>query len=379
MPEGISERHQRSCASRDSRRCNCKLTYQAQVYSAREKKRISRTFKRLAEAKSWRHDAVAALNAGTMRAGGSTTLRRVADDWLLAAEAGIVRTRSGHEYKPSAMRGYRRELKNRILPALGAAKLSDIRRGDVQAIVNRLLREGLDPSTVRNAIMPLRAVYRYALSLDLVAANPTLGLQLPTPQGTRERFADPEEAKALIAALPGKDHPIWGTAFYAGLRRGELMALKWEDFDFDRGRISVQRSWDTKAGFITPKSRAGTRTVPIPAVLRKILLEHQLRQGRRTGLAFGRSAELPFSYNGLLDRAARLWKAAKLKPITLHECRHTFASLMIAAGAEPKMLSEMMGHSSVAFTLDRYGHLFERSQQEAADKLDAFIERNVAT
>jgi integrase len=126
---------------------------------------------------------------------------------------------------------------------------------------------------------------------------------------------------------------------------------------------------------IETKSRAGKRTVPIAAVLRDHLDEHKLQSGRNEGLVFGRSAELPFSIGPAQDRGDTAWKRARLKRLTLHEARHTFASLMIAAGVNAKALSTYMGHSSITITLDRYGHLMPGNEEEAAELLDAYLER----
>jgi Phage integrase family len=109
----------------------------------------------------------------------------------------------------------------------------------------------------------------------------------------------------------------------------------------------------------------------IAAVLRDYLIEHRLSNS--TGLVFGRDTERPWSTGWITERANRAWKAAKLKPITLHECRHTFASLMIAAGVDPKALQTFRGHASITVTLDRYGHLFPGSESEAAVLLDAYL------
>jgi integrase len=377
LPEGISLRHARSCPSRSGGRCRCAPTYQAQAWSPRDRKRLTRTFPTLAGARSWRYDALVGLRHGTLRAAGSVTLRQAADEWLAAAQAGLVRNRSGDPYKPSALRGYEQSLRTRLLPALGGAKLSDIRRSDVQRLVNRMMADGLGASTVRNSLMPLRAIYRQALALDEVAVNPTAGVHLPAVRGKRERIAEPAEAARLIAALPQRDRAVWATAMYAGLRSGELQALTDELVDLDSNVIRVQWSWDPKEGRVAPKSRAGRRTVPVPSALRKQLLEHRLARGRRGGLFFGRPDGRPFSNQSLSQRAARIWRAVGLDPIGLHECRHTFASLMIAAGVNAKALSTFLGDASVTITLDRYGHLFPGSEQEAAGLLDTYLERSV--
>jgi integrase len=348
------------------------------VWSARERTRLFKTFATLAEAKAWRSEAQVALRRGTMRAGSSGMLREVAEAWLEGVKSGAIRNRSGYAYKPSAIRGYEMALVARVLPALGGLRLSAIRRVDVQDFADRLCAAGLDPSTVRNTLMPLRAIFRRAVARGEVAVNPTSGLELPAMEGARDRIASPAEAVALLAALPERDRAIWATAMYAGLRRGELLALRWEDVDLAGGVIHVERSWDAKEGAVGPKSRAGWRTVPIPAVLRDYLVEHKLRSGRHVGLVFGTSYAQPFTPSNVRKRANAAWVRAGLEPIGLHECRHTFASLMIAAGVNAKALSAYMGHSSVTITLDRYGHLMPGSESEAAERLDAYLARAVA-
>ena len=207
-----------------------------------------------------------------------TTLREAAEAWLAAAEAGVVRTRSGDRYKPSALRAYRASLDARVLPELGALRLSALTRPQIQELVDRLVAEGLSASTVRNTVLPLRAIFRRARARAEVAQNPTLGLTLPAVRGRRERVARPDEAIALLCALRPDDRAIYATALYAGLRRGELCALRWQDVDLDRNLISVERAWDPRAGLIEPKSRAGRRRVPIAAPLRSELIAHRLRQ-----------------------------------------------------------------------------------------------------
>jgi integrase len=110
-----------------------------------------------------------------------------------------------------------------------------------------------------------------------VAINPTLGLALPASGRRRERVARHQEARELLAALVPGDRPPWATALYAGLRRGELRALRGGDVDFEAGLIRVERGWDPKEGPIEPKSRAGKRRVPLAKPLRAYLAEHRLR------------------------------------------------------------------------------------------------------
>ena len=185
-----------------------------------------------------------------------------------------------------------------------------------------------------------------------------------------------EEATALLGALE-RDRALWATAMYAGLRLGELMALDWQHVDLDDEVIRVRWSWDQRAcKRVAPKSRAGVRTVPVPGVLRTYLTEHRLATGPRGGFVFGRDPERPFAPQAIYDRADRGWKEAGLDRIRPHECRHTFASFMIAAGVNAKALSIYMGHSSVTITFDRYGHLMPGNEAEAASMLDAYLDRS---
>ena len=223
--------------------------------------------------------------------------------------------------------------------------------------------------------MPLRAIFRRAVARGEVALNPTTGLELPAVRGRRDRIASPNEAARLIEAAPETERALWAAAFYAGLRLGELRALQWPDVDSSVGVIRVHRAWDPREGEIEPKSRAGVRDVPIPAVLRSHLAAHRLASGRTEGLVFGRTPSDPFNPATANARVGKAWKTAGLTPIGLHEARHTYASLMIAAGVNAKALATYMGHSSVTTTFDRYGHLMPGNVDEAVALLDAFLKR----
>ena len=248
----------------------------------------------------------------------------------------------------------------------------------IQDLVDRLVGDGLSPSSVRNTVLPLRAIYRRALSRSEVLVNPTLGLLLPASRQRRERIARPAEARALIDALPERDRALWAGALYAGLRRGELQALRWSDVDFAAGVIRVERSWDERVGPVAPKSRAGRRRVPLAKPLRAYVAAHRLLGGGgEDDLLFGRGTERAFCPEALVRRARKAWKKATLAPIGLHECRHTYAAFMIAAGLNAKALSTYMGHSSITVTLDRYGHLMPGNEEEAAGMLAAYLERSV--
>jgi len=373
---GIEVRHRTTCATRSGGKCNCKPAYQASVWSAREGKRLRKTFPTLSAARAWRADAQTAIRRGTLRAPIATTVREAGEALVEGMRSGRIRTRSGDRYKPSAIRSYEAALGDRIFPELGGKRLGDVQRRDVQRLADDLLAEGRDPSTIRNALMPLRVIYRRAVEDGDVSVNLCANLRLPAVRGRRERIASPEEAQRLLAALPERDRPAWATALYAGLRRGELMALLWEDVDLAAGVIRVERSYDDKGRVeIEPKSRAGRRTVPIVGALRDVLVDHKARQDRDGGLVFGSSAETPFVPSNLWRRAQRAWRRAGLDPIGLHEARHTFASVLIAAGVNAKAITTYMGHASIQTTYDLYGKLMPGSESEAAALVDAYLAR----
>jgi integrase len=320
-----------------------------------------------------------------MRAPTPTTLRQAWDAWLAGAKEGTIRTRSGDRYKPSALRSYESAMRLRMLDELGGSKLSDIPRVQVQDFADGMIAGGLDPSTVRNALMPLRAIFRRAVSRGEIAVNPTAGIELPAVRGKRDRIASPTEAAALVEALEEDDRALWATAFYAGLRLGELRALRDEDVDLETGVVRVERAWDPKEGPIEPKSRAGRRSVPIVASLRSHLAARRLRRGGAEGLFFG-EGERPFDDGAAHDRARKAWRQlearlreadpkASVQTIGFHEARHTCASLFIAAGVNAKALSTYLGHSSIQITLDRYGHLMPGNEVEAVALVDAYLER----
>jgi integrase len=376
MPEGVTPRHSRSCAiSRGGERCTCAPTFQAQVWDSSTGKRPTKTFDTEQDAIDWRSDRRREIREGLFRPGRVVTIRVGLDELFEGMRSGLVRTRSGKRYKASTIRNYEQVADDHLKPNVGSTRVLDLRRADVGRLVGRLMREGLDASTVRNALMPLRVVYRRAIAADEIAVSPVAGVELPAVEGKRLRIAPPAEAAKLLAAL--KDHrAIWATAMYAGLRLGELQALLIEEVDLATGRIHVEANWDrVEQERVPPKSEAGRRRVPIPAVLRDYLDEYVMSLDRESGFIFGRDAETPFAQETLRGRAARAWKAAKLNGLTPHDCRHSYASLMIAAGVNAKALSTYMGHANISITLDRYSHLMPGNEEEAGQLLDDYLDR----
>jgi integrase len=222
----------------------------------------------------------------------------------------------------------------------------------------------------------LQAIYRRARSRGGLPVNPTHDLELPAPRPKEVGIVAPDVAARLLAAVPAEDRATWGTALYAGLRYGELRALRWDAVNVAEGKIEVCESWDPRTGPIEPKTRTSRRTVPMPGALRELLLDHRLRCGEPAGraLVFGQSDDEPFHAATLYRRADRAWKDGKFtERLRFHQARHTYASFMIAANVNPKALSAFMGHSSIKVTFDLYGHLMPGSEAEAAALLDRFL------
>jgi len=396
MAEGIRKRHSRGCSARAGGRCNCKAGWEASFYVAREDRRVTKTFRRKDEAKSWRAEAKRAADRGTLRtpARDARTLAGGLRQFIAGMEAGTIRPKGRERYKPNTIRSYERALRVHIAPTgAGGIKVADVRRRDLQALADELLG-GLSIGTVSNVLNPIQAFYRRAIDRDELTYNPSERIDLPNGGSKRpKRIASPTEAAVLLAALDLEDRPAWATAFYAGLRRGELQALRVRDIDLQSNLITVERGWDQVEGVIEPKSRAGRRSVPLLAILRDYLIEHLRRAGRSgDDLVFGRSLREAFYASTVDGRAKRAWTAANkrereaaererrepelLVPISLHLCRHTFASLMIDAGANPKAIQEFMGHSKIQTTFDVYGHLLPGSRDEVRERMNAYLQRN---
>lgn len=388
--EGIETRHQEHCASREDKRCNCQPSHRGVVYDpSKPGNRKGPRTKNLAEARGWRTDAQRRILRGGVWASGGPTVKEAGQRWFADAKAKAISMRGGMPYKPSTIRNYESSFNVHVVPFLGHLALAKLRRRDVQAMVERLALT-LAGSTVRNAVEPLQVICRHAVVRELIEASPCDGLELPARSGRRfvasedglrrETVATPGEAGALIHALPAiADRAVWATAFYAGLRRGELRGLARHHVDLDRHELHVERAWDALEGPIDPKSATAARMVPmhrrLEQILREYLTQHDGREFMFPGYGRWGQSYGPFSADALLKRSRRTWRAAGLQPIGLHEARHTYASLLIDAGIPIAKVSRRMGHSSISVTERVYFHLLPESHdQERALMDDYFID-----
>jgi integrase len=266
-----------------------------------------------------------------------------------------------------------RLLEKRVLPEFGHRKLTDVRRSDVQDFADRLLAEGLAASTIHNTLDPLRVLYRRALRRDLVAVDPTANLELPRPDGKRDRIAAPAEAARLLGALSDEDRPAWATRSMRGCGGASYAGCA--------GPTSTSRRVPSRCATHGTRSRASSkaasRSPPSAAPGWSLRCAQSLRRTSCAPAAgapsssSGRPRSGPSSLRRCGRRALKAWEGTA--PITLHECRHTCASMFIAAGANPKVMQQIMGHASITETFKRYGHLMPGGLAEAAARVDAYL------
>ena len=204
---GIEARHHSGCPAANGGKCSCKPAYRAEVWSPSENRRIRKTFPTFSAAKGWRDDHAGIKTRAKLRTDPGPTIREAGKAWMAAAETGGNLTRSGDRYKPSALRGYEQALRLRIYPELGGRRLRDVTRADLQRFVTKINAKG-KPSTVRNTMNALRAIYRDALAHGHVDANPTTGLRMPAVRGKREKITNRTGAAALIEHAPDTERAL---------------------------------------------------------------------------------------------------------------------------------------------------------------------------
>ncbi len=303
-------------------------------------------------------------------------MRQEADEWLAGAREGRIPNRQGRRFKPSAVRIYKF--------SLGDKRLGDIDHADLLWLKEELFGEGCSASTIRNTFTPLQAIFRRARKNGTVAINPALDLELPKA-GSRKRAARPEDAAELMDVLGEDLRPPWATAFYTGLRRGELRALRVRNVDLLAAMISVEEGWDDEEGEILPNSEAGIRKVFVLEALRP-LLAPLVEDREPDAFVFGNHG--PFDPRATLRKARRAWNAENRKRqkkaeeaeteaqlvewFGLHEARHSFSTWLDSAGVSGTRADRYMGHSSKGVT-DDYRHQLPGQATEDAKRLDAFL------
>jgi integrase len=255
---------------------------------------------------------------------------------------------------------------------LAARRLGDVTRGDVRKLLAVM---GGSRQAQRNLLNALSVVYRRAVETGSYDEDSPVPLRGVTPTGrapdrSKRRAISHTDAELVIATLPSVlDRAIWATAFYAGLRCGELRALRWDDVSLAEWSITVCRSWDRREGAQPTKSRAGERVVPMTQRLRDALLALP----HRDGLVLSADGRAPFSEWAVYDRAQRAWDAAGVERVTLHQARHTAGTLWRTAGVDVKDVQVFMGHASIQTTLDTYGWPTTNAVESSRARLDVYL------
>lgn len=325
------------------------------------------------------------------------------DEWLTARE-------QRGDIKASTLDAYRRYVDNDIIPsALGRVRLTDIKRGDVRRFVDGLIAAGRGPATVRKVLATVQSALSAALRDDLIATNPARGVRLPSAEAHEFEPWTPQQVGAFLDhAATHRLGAIFEVAVWTGLRRAELVGLRWADVDLARRVLSVKTTRVQAGRAIvenSPKTSAGRRVVQLDDAAVGALVACQITQqgdrGRLGNLWEGDGHVFTYEDGrairpdyvtrlfetlrdevnaGILDenveRVANGEQQVPLLPtITLHGLRHMHASLLLAGGADIALVSKRLGHASISITADVYSHLVDDAARRAAESASALVPR----
>jgi integrase len=309
---------------------------------------------------------------------GRLTLAEHLSNWL----EGYVKTNCSQR----TLDGYQSIVERHLVPALGHIQLKHLQPQAIQAYYGKAC-ETLSARTVHHHHRVLSESLKYAVRQGYLGRNPCELVDPPSPRKKAIRTLTPGEVQALLDAAAGSFYyPVVYTAVSTGLRQGELLGLRWRDVDLDLLSISVSQVLYKRRGacrFNEPKTSHSRRRVAmtpkLALFLRQYRAEHE-RLYRNLGrnltpddLVFASVRLEPLDPCVLTHAFARMVKKAGLEGVTFHTLRHTFASLMLLRGAKPKVISEALGHSSVAFTMDVYSHIIEGMQEDAMALLNEVL------
>jgi integrase len=300
------------------------------------------------------------------------------DEWLPGAK-----TRLRH----STYDAYRRNINRHVVPELGRIRLQKLRPADLTRFYTSLLTDGkrdgggLSPKTVLNLHQMLRKALQDAVRHDYVPRNVAASASVPRPGGRRSRemsFWTADELRTFLELHIS--HPMfsaWFVAANTGLRRGELLGLRWRDVDLRTRRIAVRRSL-VSVGYEMHESDAKTqrseRVIDLDERTVEILTAHAAQQRALAVMLRHEVPELVFTKTDgsaiqpdLFSQAfTRRVRRVGVPRIRLHDLRHTHASLLLQAGVSPKVVSERLGHATVGFTMQVYAHVIPGMQADAA-------------
>lgn len=295
-----------------------------------------------------------------------------------------------HRVRKRTIYGYRNYVKRYMLPALGGTRLTQLEPAAIEHLYASMLKVGLSAMTVRHTHRMLKKALKQAVRWNLIPRNPTDMIDPPAVQRKEMLTLDSEQLRALLAHAQATS-PMYGPAIYlaahTGMRRGELVGLKWTDIDSANAIIAVSREIVIVPGqghLITPpKSAQGRRSIAIPPVVVAELKLHRAAQAEhrlRVGPAWADEDWVftrPDGRHLHADELTRVFKNLRedleLPPVRLHDLRHTHATLMLKAGVHLKVVQERLGHSTVAITGDTYSHVTPGLQRSAAESFERVL------
>ena len=296
------------------------------------------------------------------------------EDWL-SHIAGRVR--------PKTLEGYQALIRGHALSSLGPIPLRTLHPLDLQRLYADLLRRGFAGGTVLNLHLVLTQALGQAHRWGLIPANPAASAQPPRPRRREAATLDHSLAARLLAEAEGTWFALpVALALATGMRRGEVLGLRWSDMDPGFTVCQVRRSLQVVAGELLvaePKTRRSRRQLPLPQLVRPYLAAQRAAQAaRRTAaerwedfdLVIDRGDGGPVNPGTLSSGWHRFCRLRGLPPVRFHDLRHGHATLMLLQGVHPKVVSERLGHASVGITLDTYSHVLPSMQAEAVRAFD---------
>jgi integrase len=294
---------------------------------------------------------------------------------------------------PKTIQEYHRIARNHIVPALGSLSLQQLRPLEIQSYYTIALKSGrldgkggLSPQTVRHHHALLHKALDQAVKWQLLSRNPVDGVQ--PPRVHRLEMATLEEKDMAVLLKASRETDLYIPTLIAattGLRRGEILGLKWKDLDFEHQLLAVKRSLEhTREGlrFKEPKTHRSRRPVRIPEAALKALKVHKASEKLRLGPDFSSDQVVCLRKDGTLwppdllsRRFTDLVRRLDIPPVRFHDLRHAFATMSLRYGVNPKIVSEMLGHSGVQITLDTYSHVLPDMQAVAVTRIDEVLAR----
>jgi len=358
-------------------------SFQLQIYTGKtldgRPKRYFETVRgRKGDAQKRLNELLVSLEKGVPTPQGKLTVGELLDQWL----AGYVKANCSQR----TYDGYESIIIHHLKPNLGAIKLKDLHAQMINTYYGQAC-EKLSARTVHHFHRVLYKALKYAVELDLIGRNPCANAHPPRPVDKPMRTLTLSEAELLLDRVQGsKYYPIIYTALSTGMRQAELLGLRWRDLDLDMMSISVSQVLYKRHGIYTfkqPKTEHSRRRIYMTPKLASYLREYKkereilyLERDHILGLddlVFANPDGKPFNPSVLSHDFERLVKRIGLAGVRFHDLRHSFASLMLLQGANPKVISEALGHASVGFTLQVYSHIIQDMQEKAMNLLDKVL------